>query len=71
MCLAEPCSVSLSGIVEDLLAAGVRCFGPTAKAAQLGTNKSFANIFLDEHGISTAKWKAFSNSQEACTFITR
>lgn len=59
------------GIVDDLAAAGVRCFGPTAKAAQLESSKSFSKAFLDRHGIPTARWKAFTNEEEACTFITR
>ncbi|ETE73170.1 Bifunctional purine biosynthetic protein purD [Ophiophagus hannah] len=67
--LSEPFSISLLGIVDDLVAAGIQCFGPTAKAAQLGTNRYFTNIFLDQHGIPTARWKAFSNPKEACAFI--
>ncbi|XP_053872435.1 trifunctional purine biosynthetic protein adenosine-3-like [Malaclemys terrapin pileata] len=59
-----------AGIVDDLMSAGVRCFGPSAKAAQLQTNTSFAKAFLDCHGIPTARWKAFANPQEACSFIT-
>uniref|UniRef100_A0A2D4HL37 phosphoribosylamine--glycine ligase n=2 Tax=Micrurus lemniscatus lemniscatus TaxID=129467 RepID=A0A2D4HL37_MICLE len=59
-----------AGIVDDLAAAGVRCFGPTAKAAQLESSKSFSKAFLDRHGIPTARWKAFTNEEEACTFIT-
>ncbi|XP_025896152.1 trifunctional purine biosynthetic protein adenosine-3-like [Nothoprocta perdicaria] len=59
-----------AGIVDDLRAAGVRCFGPSAKAAQLESNTSFAKAFLDRHGIPTARWKAFTNPQEACRFIT-
>ncbi|NXC37685.1 PUR2 protein, partial [Penelope pileata] len=58
-----------AGIVDDLQAAGVRCFGPSAKAAQLASNTSFAKAFLDRHGIPTARWKAFTNPQEACRFI--
>uniref|UniRef100_A0A8C3BIY6 ATP-grasp domain-containing protein n=1 Tax=Cairina moschata TaxID=8855 RepID=A0A8C3BIY6_CAIMO len=58
-----------AGIVDDLRAAGVRCFGPSAKAAQLASNTSFAKAFLDRHGIPTARWKAFTNPQEACRFI--
>ncbi|XP_037232285.1 trifunctional purine biosynthetic protein adenosine-3-like [Falco rusticolus] len=58
-----------AGIVDDLKAAGVRCFGPSAKAAQLASNTSFAKAFLDRHGIPTARWKAFTNPQEACRFI--
>ncbi|KAL7983582.1 hypothetical protein Chor_000458 [Crotalus horridus] len=59
-----------AGIVDDLEAAGVRCFGPTAKAAQLESSKNFSKAFLDRHGIPTARWKAFTNEEEACTFIT-
>ncbi|POI25897.1 hypothetical protein CIB84_010353 [Bambusicola thoracicus] len=59
----------LDSIVDDLQAAGVRCFGPSAKAAQLASNTSFAKAFLDRHGIPTARWKAFTNPQEACRFI--
>nr|XP_025041891.1 trifunctional purine biosynthetic protein adenosine-3-like isoform X2 [Pelodiscus sinensis] len=59
-----------AGIVDDLMSAGVRCFGPSAKAAQLETNTSFAKAFLDRHKIPTARWEAFDNLQEACSFIT-
>ncbi|XP_067421683.1 trifunctional purine biosynthetic protein adenosine-3-like isoform X2 [Emydura macquarii macquarii] len=59
-----------AGIVDDLMSARVRCFGPSAKAAQLETNTSFAKAFLDRHQIPTARWKAFDNPQEACSFIT-
>ncbi|XP_029459411.1 trifunctional purine biosynthetic protein adenosine-3 isoform X2 [Rhinatrema bivittatum] len=59
-----------AGLVDDLTSAGVRCFGPTAKAAQLEASKSFAKDFMDRHGIPTARWKAFTNPQEACSFIT-
>ncbi|KAM9320384.1 trifunctional purine biosynthetic protein adenosine-3-like [Gastrophryne carolinensis] len=59
-----------AGLVDDLMAAGVRCFGPSAKAAQLEASKSFAKDFMDRHGIPTARWKSFTNPKEACDFIT-
>lgn len=59
------------GIVDDLTTAGVKCFGPTAKAAQLESSKSFSKAFLDRNGIPTARWKAFTSAEEACAFITR
>ncbi|XP_063812548.1 trifunctional purine biosynthetic protein adenosine-3 [Pseudophryne corroboree] len=59
-----------AGLVDDLTAAGVRCFGPSAKAAQLEASKSFAKDFMDRHGIPTAKWKSFTDPKEACDFIT-
>lgn len=58
-----------AGIVNDLTAAGIKCFGPSEKAAQLEASKQFAKDFMDRHGIPTAKWKAFTNPLEACNFI--
>lgn len=58
-----------AGIVGDLTSAGVRCFGPTAQAAQLESSKKFAKEFMDRHGIPTAQWKAFTNPEDACSFI--
>ncbi|KAG2457103.1 PUR2 protein, partial [Polypterus senegalus] len=58
-----------AGIVDDLTAAGIRCFGPTAKAAQLEASKAFSKAFMDRHGIPTARWKSFTSAQEACSFI--
>ncbi|XP_017381547.2 trifunctional purine biosynthetic protein adenosine-3 [Cebus imitator] len=58
-----------AGIVGNLMSAGVRCFGPTAEAAQLESSKRFAKDFMDRHGIPTAQWKAFTKPEEACSFI--
>ncbi|XP_072901147.1 trifunctional purine biosynthetic protein adenosine-3 isoform X1 [Hemitrygon akajei] len=60
-----------AGIVDDLMAAGVRCFGPSAKATQLEASKHFAKDFMDRHDIPTARWKAFTDAGEACSFIQR
>lgn len=56
-------------MVDDLTAAGVPCFGPTARAAQLEASKSFSKSFMERHGIPTARWKSFTDPQEACCFI--
>nr|KAF6268894.1 phosphoribosylglycinamide formyltransferase [Pipistrellus kuhlii] len=56
-------------MVGDLAAAGVRCFGPTAQAAQLESSKRFAKEFMDRHGIPTARWRAFTELEEARSFI--
>ncbi|XP_049714489.1 trifunctional purine biosynthetic protein adenosine-3 isoform X1 [Elephas maximus indicus] len=58
-----------AGVVGNLTSAGVRCFGPTAEAAQLESSKRFAKEFMDQHGIPTAKWRAFTKPEEACSFI--
>ncbi|XP_042316347.1 trifunctional purine biosynthetic protein adenosine-3-like [Sceloporus undulatus] len=67
--IAGPEATLAAGIIDDLITAGVRCFGPTAQVAQLGTDRHFCKVFLDQHEIPTARWKAFSSSQEACIFI--
>lgn len=58
-----------AGIVDDLTVAGVPCFGPSAKAAQLEASKSFSKSFMDRHGIPTARWSSFTDPQDACRFI--
>ncbi|XP_061081964.1 trifunctional purine biosynthetic protein adenosine-3 isoform X1 [Conger conger] len=58
-----------AGMVDDLTAAGVPCFGPSAQAAQLEASKSFSKSFMDRHGIPTARWRSFTDPQEACCFI--
>ncbi|XP_014749190.1 PREDICTED: trifunctional purine biosynthetic protein adenosine-3-like [Sturnus vulgaris] len=68
--LVGPEALLAAGIVDDLRAAGVRCFGPCARAAQLASNSSSSKAFLERHGMPTARWRAFSDPQEACRFIT-
>uniref|UniRef100_A0A8D0B1Q9 Trifunctional purine biosynthetic protein adenosine-3 n=1 Tax=Sander lucioperca TaxID=283035 RepID=A0A8D0B1Q9_SANLU len=58
-----------AGIVDDLTAAGVPCFGPSAKAAQLEASKSFSKAFMERHGIPTARYGSFTDPQEACKYI--
>uniref|UniRef100_A0AAQ5Z574 phosphoribosylamine--glycine ligase n=1 Tax=Amphiprion ocellaris TaxID=80972 RepID=A0AAQ5Z574_AMPOC len=58
-----------AGIVDDLTAAGVPCFGPSAKAAQLEASKSFSKAFMDRHGIPTARYASFTDPEQACNYI--
>ncbi|XP_046887206.1 trifunctional purine biosynthetic protein adenosine-3 isoform X2 [Hypomesus transpacificus] len=58
-----------AGVVDDLVAAGVPCFGPSARAAQLEASKSFSKAFMDRHNIPTARWSSFTDAQEACSYI--
>lgn len=69
--LGYGCLFPSLGIVGSLTSAGVRCFGPTAEAAQLESSKRFAKEFMDRHGIPTAQWRAFTKAEEACCFIMR
>ena len=57
------------GIVDRFQAAGLRCFGPSAAAAQLEGSKSFAKEFMTRHGIPTAAYGQFTEVTEAIKFI--
>ncbi|KAG0436326.1 hypothetical protein HPB47_018011 [Ixodes persulcatus] len=58
------------GLADDLEAAGVRCFGPSAKAAEIEASKAFAKDFMAKHGIPTAQYQNFQNAESAKTYIT-
>uniref|UniRef100_A0A3Q3MVR0 ATP-grasp domain-containing protein n=1 Tax=Mastacembelus armatus TaxID=205130 RepID=A0A3Q3MVR0_9TELE len=55
-----------AGIVDDLTAAGMSCFGP---AAQSEASKSFSEAFVERHGIPTARYGSFADPQEARGYI--
>lgn len=54
-----------AGLADRLAAAGIPCFGPTAKAAQLETSKAFSKGFLQRHNIPTAGYGVYENVAEA------
>ena len=54
-----------AGLADRLAAAGIPCFGPTAKAAQLETSKAFAKAFLERHEIPTAGYGVYERVSEA------
>ena len=60
-----PESALAEGLADRLNAAGIPCFGPTAKAAQLETSKAFSKAFLQRHGIPTAGYGVYENVAEA------
>lgn len=57
------------GIVDSFKQAGMPCFGPTAKAAQLEGSKSFCKAFMVRYNIPTAKYQSFTDEKEAIAFI--
>ena len=50
----------VAGVVDAFMAAGLRCFGPSRKAAQLEGSKAYAKDFLQRHGIATAAYRSFT-----------
>jgi phosphoribosylamine--glycine ligase len=50
----------VAGIVDAFMAAGLTCFGPSQRCAQLEGSKAFAKDFLRRHAIPTARSRTFS-----------
>ncbi len=60
-----PESALAAGLADRLAAAGIPCFGPTAKAAQLETSKAFSKAFLERHEIPTAGYGVYERVADA------
>jgi phosphoribosylamine---glycine ligase len=52
----------VAGIVDAFAAAGLACFGPRRRCAQLEGSKAFAKQFLRRHGIPTAQSATFTRA---------
>lgn len=61
----------MDGIVDSLLAANIKCFGPTFSAAKIETDRLWAKEFLISAGISTTCYENFENPYEASELIRR
>jgi phosphoribosylamine---glycine ligase len=57
------------GIVDSFQQAGVPCFGPVAKAAQLEGSKTFCKDFMSRYHIPTAKYQSFTDVKAAIQYI--
>ncbi len=53
-----------AGVVDRFAEHDLRCFGPTAKAAQLESSKAFAKEFMARHGIPTAAHAVVDSVEE-------
>ena len=58
-----------AGMVDHLEAAGVPCFGPHARAAEIESSKVFAKNMMKQYGIPTADYRVFHNVIEAIAFV--
>jgi phosphoribosylamine--glycine ligase len=57
------------GIVDRFQQAGLACFGPSAKAAQLEGSKTFCKDFMSRYHIPTARYQSFTDAQQAIAYI--
>ena len=61
----------VAGVVDKFRAAGLRCFGPRAIAAQLEGSKAFAKDFLHRHNIPTAHYAVFTEINPALAYVRK
>lgn len=58
-----------AGVVDAFIKHGLKCFGPTQKAAQLEASKAYCKHFLREHHIPTAQYAVFQDKNDALEYI--
>ncbi len=54
-----------AGLADRLAAAGIPCFGPSARAAKLETSKAFSKAFMERHNIPTAGYGVYERPADA------
>jgi phosphoribosylamine--glycine ligase len=59
----------VAGLVDDLLAAGIKAFGPTKAAARLEGSKAFTKELCREAGIPTADYARFDALEPALAHV--
>ncbi len=58
-----------AGVVDAFKAAGLRVFGPTKAAAQIGSSRVFAKQFMQRHHIPTAPFEVFDTARAAIGYL--
>ena len=71
MVVVGPEAPLVDGLVDELAVAfpELRVFGPTKAAAELEASKAFTKDFLREHDIPTAKYRNFTDADEAIAYV--
>ena len=60
-----------AGVGDDLRAAGILTFGPSAEAARLESSKAFTKEICDAASAPTAAYARFTNADEAKAYVNR
>ncbi len=69
LAIVGPEAALAAGVVDRFNDAGILCFGPTQKAAQLESSKSFCKRFMEENNIPTAAYATFTDEQAALKYL--
>lgn len=57
------------GMVDTLMANGIRAFGPLANAAVIESSKVFSKNLMKKYGIPTADYETFDDPEKAVAYI--
>ena len=57
------------GAVDALQQAGIPCFGPDKKAAEIESSKVFSKNLMKKYGIPTAAFEVFDSEQKALSYL--
>jgi hypothetical protein len=71
MVVVGPEAPLVAGLVDEMKTTcpGVLCFGPSKAAAELEASKAFSKDFLQEYDIPTAKYRNFTDVDEAIKYV--
>ena len=61
----------VEGLADDLRAANIKCFGPSAAAAQLEGSKAFTKVLCDEANVPTAAYGRFDDAASAKAYAAK
>ena len=61
----------VAGVADDVRAAGIACFGPSAAAARIEGSKSFAKHVMADAGVATAAAEVFADADACAAHLGR
>ncbi len=64
-----PDDILASGLADDLIENNILVFGPTKKATQIESSKSFAKNIMKSAGVHTARYREFTNHKKAVEYL--
>jgi phosphoribosylamine--glycine ligase len=69
-CIIGPEAPLAAGVADDLRAAGILTFGPSAQAARLEASKAFTKEICDASGAPTAAYAHFTDATAAKAYVS-
>ncbi len=68
-CIVAPDDPLVLGMVDEMEAAGIPCFGPNAKAALIEGSKVFSKNLMKKYAIPTAAYEVFQDAEKAIDYL--